>query len=462
MRNGKNRFSSVALQLLATAFAINGSIPCFGQTLTGVPTVPETVTASFTQSWESTAPSALYMTPSPDEPSLAVPDKTYPDFRMTGFFHLDTARFAQSDESRAQLGDIQDGTGFRRARLAATGNVSERGTYMFEVDIAQAQARFVDVWGQIAETPVGNIRIGRYRQPFGMTELTSIRELPLMERPSVVALSPFRQTGIMFSDTAFDERATWAASGFRTLSDNFGNVYGDSSGMGTAERLTWLAMDHGDTQLLHLGFGHSYLDPGRNQYLLASQDEIFIGQQPLLGPNGLSVLPLDGVPPFVNSGVFTVDDVNMLNIEGAWSLGRTLVQAEHRWSRISLPSGDRATVQGGYITLRHMLTGEVIPYNRAAGVFGRVEPLCPLDIAAGNWGAWELVGRLSTLNLNPLFGLPGIPGPTGSLDTTSLGLNWYWWNNAKCVMEWVNGDLNRPGAGESVSNTVAGRVQFDF
>ena len=71
--------------------------------------------------------------------------KTYPDFKMTGFFQVDSAYFAQSDESIATLGDIQDGTGFRRARLAATGNISERASYMMEFDMAQGQARFVDV-----------------------------------------------------------------------------------------------------------------------------------------------------------------------------------------------------------------------------------------------------------------------------------------------------------------------------
>ncbi len=156
--------------------------------LVGVPTVPPP------QPKPGTATAAA----KPEE-------KKYPDYKITGVFQLDTARFAQSDESRQALGDIQDGTGFRRARLAAVGNVSERGSYMLEFDLAQGQARFVDVWGQIKGTPLGNVRIGRFRQPFGMSELTSIRELPLMERPTTVALSPFRQSGIMFSDTALDE-----------------------------------------------------------------------------------------------------------------------------------------------------------------------------------------------------------------------------------------------------------------
>ncbi len=386
----------------------------------------------------------------------------YPDFKITGFFQLDAAYFGQSDESLATLGDIQDGAGFRRARLAATGNITQRGSYMMEFDMAQGQARFVDVWGQIKDTPLGTMRIGRFRQPFGMTELTGVRDLPFLERPTIFALAPFRQTGIMFSDTAFDERVTWATSGFRTISDNFGNVYGDDGGYGSAERLTWLAIDRGDCRILHVGVDHSYLDPARDQIQIASQDEVFLGQQPNFGPTGLSVLPIVNVPPFVNSGVLNIDHANLYNLESAFSLGRSLIQSEYRWAQLELSSGERATVHGGYVTIRYVLTGETIPYNRAGAAFGRIKPERPLDVANGQLGAWELAARLSTIDLNPLFGLSGVTGPTRRLNSMDLGVNWYWNANAKCQFDWINGSLNDPTLGDSVSNTIAARVQFDF
>jgi len=284
----------------------------------------------------------------------------------------------------------------------------------------------------------------------------------LLERPIVFAFAPFRQTGIMFSDTAWDELATWAVSGFRTISDNFGNVYGDAGGYGTAERLTFLPVDRGDCGLVHLGFDHSFLQPARDQLQYASQDEVFVGQQPNLGPTGLSVLPIVNVPPFVNTGVFDVNHSNLLNVEGAISFGRALLQSEYRWANVELLTGETATVHGGYATARYVLTGEVIPYNRAGGVFGRVKPNHPLDICQGDWGAWEVVGEFSTIDLSPMFGLPGVPGPTRRLNSTTVGLNWYWWTNAKCQVEWVVGTLDDPILGDSVTNTFAGRVQFDF
>ncbi len=152
----------------------------------------------------------------------------FPTAGVTGFFHLDSGWFSQDDLNRTTLGDINDGTGFRRARLAAKGFVAEDIQYILEFDFAQSQARFVDVWMQIDGTRLGNVRIGRFRQPFGMAELTSVRELPFLERPLTFTQSPFRQTGVMLFDARPDESGTWAVAGYRFLSDNFGNVFADT------------------------------------------------------------------------------------------------------------------------------------------------------------------------------------------------------------------------------------------
>ena len=123
--------------------------------------------------------------------------KSFPTVRVTGFFQLDSAWFTQDATNLETLGDIDDGLGFRRARFAATGDVAQDISYVFEFDIAQSQARFVDVWLQASKTRLGNVRIGRFRQQFGMSEQTSIRDLPFLERPVTFTQSPFRQTGVM-------------------------------------------------------------------------------------------------------------------------------------------------------------------------------------------------------------------------------------------------------------------------
>lgn len=378
--------------------------------------------------------------------------------RVTGFFQFDAGLYNQDAVNRTTLGDIEDGAGFRRARLAATGDVSERTSYMMEFDFAQFQARFVDVWMQFEDTPLGNVRIGRYRQPFGVAELTSIRELPFLERPTLFALSPFRQTGIMLFDTAMDERMTWAASGYRYLSDNFGNVYSDTGGYGFASRLTLLPIDWGDDRLVHLGVDYSYNDPGRGVVQYVSTNEFFVGQNPNLGPTGISVEPIIGVPPFLNTGAMPTARTNLFNVEGAVSMGRLLLQSEARWAVVELADGTQNTFPGAYAHLRYMLTGETIPYNRQAGSFGRIKPARPADFWCGCWGAWEVAARVSYLDLNGA----GLPGPGRRLTDVTLGLNWYLREHAKFQFNWIHADLDDPTLGGSNATTYAIRGQIDF
>jgi phosphate-selective porin OprO/OprP len=377
----------------------------------------------------------------------------FPTFKVTGFFHLDSGFYHQSPLNIETLGDIEDGTGFRRARLGVTGNVSEDTSYMMEYDFAQFQGRFVDVWMQFANTPAGNVRIGRFRQPFGMTELTGVRDLPFIERPTLFALAPFRQT-----DVSPSERMTWAIAGYRFLSDNFGNVYGDSGGFGMATRVTALPIDWGDEQLLHLGFGYSYNDPARNEVQFASTNEFFVGQNPNLGPGGLSVLPVVGVPPFVTTGAMPTDHVSMLNVEAATNWGGLVVQSEARWAVVDLESGESNTFPGAYIHARYVLTGEKIPDNRATGTFGRVKPTRSARPSCGEWGAWEIAARLSYLDLNG----DGLPGPGRSLTDTTLGLNWYVNNFTKFQFNWIHADLRDLTVGHSYAETFAVRGQIDF
>ncbi|MEZ6153533.1 MAG: hypothetical protein R3C09_25820 [Pirellulaceae bacterium] len=73
--------------------------------------------------------------------------------------------------------------------------------------------------------------------------------------------------------------------------------------------------------MIHLGVGHSYIDPACDQLQLASQDEVTVGQQPNLGPGGLSVFPIVFVPPFVQSGVFNLDHANLFNSRRRMVLG---------------------------------------------------------------------------------------------------------------------------------------------
>lgn len=392
------------------------------------------------------------------EPIEQAPEKKeepkYPTWKLTGFFHLDAARFSQDSLNLATVGDAPDGLAFRRARLAVTGNLTDAISYIMELDFSNTQPRFVDMWVDFDKVPLlGHVRIGRWRQPFGMTEVTSIRELPFMERPLPFALAPFRQTGIGFYDHSENERATWAVSGYRHLTDFFGNVVGDNGGYGVAARGTILPLDLGKNRIIHLGGGYTWNDPARDQLIFFSPPEVFVAQSLAL----FNPAPIDGTPPFVSTGLITAENYQAYNLEAAAGNGPFVVQSELRYAMIKQPGFSNVTIPAYYVYARYVLTGETIPYDRKQGVFRLLEPLNPVG-SCGGLGAWEIAARYSYIDLDGTIG----PGPGRSLSSFTFGVNWYLNKFVKFQFNYIRAHLTDMILGSSNADIFAFRTQINF
>ena len=86
---------------------------------------------------------------------------------------------------------------------------------------------------------------------------------------------------------------------------------------------------------------------------------------------------------------------------GRSSPGRILLvqcrsQREHR-PTASVPS---LKFQGGYAQASYMLTGESHRYNPASASYGGIVPANPFSLYGGGWGALEIAGRVSMMDLN--------------------------------------------------------------
>jgi phosphate-selective porin OprO/OprP len=381
--------------------------------------------------------------------------KKYPLVRITGFFQLDTIFQDQTAQNIKAVGRAQDAMDFRRARIAATGNLTDDVTYLMEFDFASSQSQFVDLWANWANIPVlGNVRIGRFRQPFGMAELTSVREIPFLERPLTFTFAPFRQTGVSIWDSALDERVTWAISGYRFQTDAFGNVVGNS-GYGTAARLTGLPLYTDDHHLMHLGFGYSYNEPAIHALTYSTFPEVF-GGSPGTGVNSAAAF---NNPTFANTGLISLNNVNLFNIETALVYGSFALQSETRWSMLDQTKGGGKTLGSTYVEAKYVLTGEEINYNKKNAVLTRVIPLRPLDFKGNRGcGAWELAMRWSYIDLNGTNG----NGPGGLLNDYTVGLNWYMNNFTKFQFNYIRSLLDQRATGTSSADFYALRFQMDF
>lgn len=388
---------------------------------------------------------------------------TFPNVRLSGFFQADSLWASQSLENQIAVGngiaadgDVQDGADFRRARLAAVGQAWDNVSFILEMDFAfPGRPSFMDVWLELDEV-VGstNLRIGQFRQPFGMDGLTSVKEMTFLERGLPFAFLPFRQIGAMWYGNSKDELATYAVSGFRFPTDTFGGNVGDNGGYGLATRVTGLLVNRPDAGgLLHVGGAYSFIDPANDLVQYRNQPEVFVGET-----GGGALIPTgvpSNLPPFVDTGLLATENVNLASLELAMAYGSFYAQSEAITAFVNRPGGESLTLPGVYAHAGYFLTGESRVYNGKSGVFGRVKPNRSVG-KDGGIGAWEIAARWSAIDLNDA----DIQG--GRLNNLTGGLDWYLNPNTKFQFNYIHAMLDSRINGESTADLFAMRAQVDF
>ena len=382
-------------------------------------------------------------------PSTAPPVK-YPTVVLTGFAQVDGAWFHQEQANQVAVGDADDLVDFRRARLAAKGQLAENVAYMLEMDFAfPGRPSFMDVFLDVKQLPgLGTFRVGQWRQPFGQEALTSVKELLFLERSIVFStFLPFRQTGIGVFNTAFDDHVTWAVSAYRYPTNLFGNVFSDD-GYGGSARVTALPFSDDDANgNVHVGLGYTANTPATDRLRFRTPPEV-----------GITALDFNAtvapVPFFVDTGSFPASVYQAVNGEFAASFMSLLFEAEVLGAFVNQLGGPAVTFSGAYAQAAYVLTGEQHKYNKKSAVFGRVVPDQPCG--AGGCGAWELAARWSHVDLND----KNIQG--GRVHNWTVGLNWYLNGFAKFQFNYIHPLLDSPVNGDSSADIFATRAHFDF
>ncbi|MDB5334778.1 MAG: phosphate-selective porin [Planctomycetaceae bacterium] len=395
----------------------------------------------------------------------------YPNVQVNGFFQADVGFFDQSANNRATVGDIQDGADFRRFRLSAKGAVIENVNYFAQLDFGFfGRPTFTDVWLEITHVPVlGFIKIGQWKQPFGLETVTSVRYQTFMERSSLFqTFEAFRHIGIGTYNYSESQMSTWAGSVFKTGNDQFGDDIGDNAGISAAARGTHLAWyeegENSSLYYLHMGGAFWYGNPGNDRMRYATIPEFYIGSfgSSAANPVGTSKVPIpnvaNGTPPFVDTGTFACNNFQHYGAELVWSHGPFYVQSEAMLAIVN-PQNNLTQMhyKGAYVNASYFLTGESRPYDKKAGALDRVKPLENFRTDTGcGWGAWELCSRYSYIDLND----GNING--GRMDDWTAGVNWYLNPYTKFQANYIKSNLANPTFGHSYANMFGLRAQIDW
>ena len=361
------------------------------------------------------------------------PDKAF-QMRIGGRIQNDWAFFDQDSSLEDAVGNWDDGTEFRRARLYMQGLLYEMVELKAEYDFAGGDADFKDVYLGLKGLPVGRLRVGHFKEPFSLDELISNNYMTFLERALPNALVPARNTGIMINNHVLEDRMTYALGVFREA-DDFGSGEGDGKYNVTA-RLTGLPLyeDEGSA-LLHLGLAYSHRNRS-DTFSYSQRPESHLAER------------------LINTGSVEVDDLDLVGAEVAMVYGPASLQVEYITAMVDDDAGSNPDFSGYYIQTSYFLTGEHRPYRLSDAVFSRVKPKADFPGQEGGIGAWEIAARYSHLDLKD----GGING--GELDDVTVGLNWYLNPNTRVMLNYVYADAS--DLYEGATHILQTRFQIDF
>lgn len=378
-----------------------------------------------------------------------------PTGNLTAQLQADFYSFSQDANSLATLGNIQDGSAFRRARFGWLGE-HEQYDWRVEMDFALAgRPSFLDVFAGMRDVPLlGYARVGHFFEPFSLERLTPNRFVTFLERSLPdQPFAPARNLGAAALNTSENERLCWAYGVFRSNSNFWGDDAGDGGERAFTGRITGLPKydeASGGRYYIHLGAGYSYRSADDSRVRFQSQPEA------RLGANSTNV------PFFVDTGNVPARAYQLFGAEAAWVHGPLSIQSEYMWVPVDRLTGPSATFQAFYVTTSYFLTGEHRPYRKRGGFFDRVVPFENFfaarvgDKTRLGRGAWELAFRVSHLDLNDA----GVLG--GRLTDLTAGLNWYLTPYCRWSANYVRAMLDDPTQGDSHTDIFGMRVGYDF
>jgi phosphate-selective porin OprO/OprP len=350
----------------------------------------------------------------------------------------DYTSFEQDEESKQQVGNQQDEFEARSLRLIVRGHFEllRRWNYKLsyeykgfdkdygEGDWAASDFNFSTELGPRA----GKLTIGKMKESHAYELVGDAANLPHHER----YLSPFfrsRNVGLQLTNAVFDERATWAVGWYNDWwleNEDFGD-----SGNDFAARFTVLPVWRGDgDRYLHLGASVRYYGADEGMLRYRGRPATNLG------------------PDYVDTGNIPGDHAWHGGLELLWTHYGFSVLGEYIGAELRTRDGSNPYLDGYYVTVGWVLSGEHRPYDRQAGYARRVLPQHP-------WGAVELIGRYGVVDTDD-----GI-AEGGTMEGWWAGVNWWATNRWKFSVGYGDIDLDRFGITGS-TRTLLSRLQWIY
>lgn len=339
--------------------------------------------------------------------------------RLTGRVHF-KGQFPMDGPARdADDSDLQ----LRRIRTGVEGKLAKHYEYKIEYDFGRSSAVLTDGFIGLTHYAGANIRMGRYKVPFSVEELTSSNSIRFVERSLINRFAPSRQIGA--------------------------SVLGDSGRFGYQIGVFDGAVDG------------NYLFAGR---LTLGVDKLTWGVNALNEDNASSTALIDfrsgqGTRWFGYHGDVVSDgsrtqigaDISYwgtpFSFQGEFVLGTQDVARDGTNKSLN---HNGFTAQTGYV-----LTGE-------SATAGGVNPARDFDPETGGTGAFELMARYSRITTDDDALDFARSGSVKSASEITVGMNWYMSRHAKLMLNYGHTSFDSAVDGSDGESGVLVRMQLNY
>jgi len=375
--------------------------------------------------------------------------------QLHGLVQLDSRTFFQDGGNNGN-----DGFLLRRARPIFSGTVFHDFDYNLTPDFGGSTVQIQDAYVNYRFNAPFQVQAGKFKSPVGLEVLQSDPYTSFNERSIVSDLLPNRDLGIELHGDLAGGKVSYAAGVFNGATDYNGTAVNTSfqDDKAFAGRVFFQPWKTGSVNALRgLGFGiagtYQANHPNTNSATGLTPGYTTDGQQKFFSYNAgvnangaawrVSPQAYYYYGPFSLLGEFVISDQQVAAAKKSADLQNTAWEISAGW----------------------VLTGEDAAYTG-------VTPRHPFDPRSGYWGAWQLVARYASLDVDSKAFTGGFANSTKSADGAnafSIGLNWYLNRNVRANLSFSHTEFSgftgkaSPGTVPAQSeNVLFSRVQLAF
>ena len=377
--------------------------------------------------------------------------------QLTGRVHMDYRSYA-GDTTGAFTTDTQtNALEVRRARLGVRGQLFKDWKYEIvgnygAADSATAPSGMSSTSTEIdvgyidyAKNPAASVRLGKFKMPFSLEQLTSSNNIDFMERSVTNQTEgefvPAKETGAMiFGSPVSGMSYGFALSRGRTSTSTKTATFDKPDYIGRVTANIPKVFLGRDDFVLHTGLGYSVgeiagLIPASGRNEIRTSSGFFTANSTLTGP--------------VNR--------TRIGYEGAVAYKAFKVQGEmfnYQYDGVNASN----EIDSNYIQAVYNLTGENHNYSNSAGTFGWIKPNVAFD--KGGMGAIQVGIRASSLKAPDVTPKLTTSFATNDYSSITYGVTWFLNDNARLMLNYTEIDYGGIGVGAINSRFLKERAMM--